>query len=382
MSDQTAPDWDPRDPSVLRDQRLAYDEMRERCPVAHSNFLGWSLFRHEDIAGVLADPETYSSASRHRAVPNGMDKPEHTKYRSVLEPYFTPKRMTAFEPVCRQIAIDLIDALPTGNQLELIGSFIHPFTLKSHCAFLGWPLDIWHDLHGWTHGNQEAGLNPDRTTGAALAREFANLVSEALRARRQEGTPASNDLTTALMQTEVDGKLLTEEEIVSLLRNWTAGQGTVSGAIELALIYLVKHPDMQATLRAKPDLLPAAIAEILRADGPLVANRRTTTRAVEIGGRTIAPGEKLTLMWIAANRDGRVFDNPDEVRLDRDQSESYLFGAGIHDCLGAPLARLEIRVVLEELLSRTKSIVLGSHEALRRAVYPSNGLLALPVQIH
>ena len=101
MSDQTAPDWDPRDPSVLRNQRLAYDEMRERCPVAHSNFLGWSLFRHEDIAGVLADPETYSSASKRRAVPNGMDKPEHTKYRSVLEPYFTPERMAAFEPVCR-----------------------------------------------------------------------------------------------------------------------------------------------------------------------------------------------------------------------------------------------------------------------------------------
>jgi cytochrome P450 len=382
MNEKTTPDWDPRNPSVLRDQRLAYDEMRERCPVAHSDFLGWSLFRHEDIAGVLADPETYSSLSRHRAVPNGMDEPDHSRYRSVLEPYFTPERMRAFEPVCRQIARELMDALPAGDQIELIGSFIHPFTLKSQCAFVGWPLDIWNDLHGWTHGNQESGLNPDRATGAALAREFANLVSEALRIRRQEAPSAVNDLTASLMKTEVDGKLLTEEDIISLLRNWTAGQGTVSGAIELVVFHLIEHPDLQARLRAKPDLLPAAIAEILRTDGPLVANRRTTTRAVEIGGRTIASGEKLTLMWIAANRDSRVFDDPDEVRLDRDQSESYLFGAGIHDCLGAPLAKLEMRVALEELLSRTKSIALGAHEALRRAVYPSNVLLALPVQIH
>lgn len=382
MTDQTPPDWDPRNPSVLRDQRLAYDDMRERCPVAHSDFLGWSLFRHEDIAGVLADPETYSSASKHRAVPNGMDGPDHSRYRRVLEPYFTPERMAAFEPVCRQIVSDLIDAMPTSGHLELIESFIHPFTLKSQCAFVGWPQAIWSDLHGWTHGNQEAGINPDRTTSAALAREFANLVSEALRAHRQEGTSAVDDLTANLIKTEVDGKLLTEEDIISLLRNWTAGQGTVSGAIELVVLHLVEHPDLQAMLRAKPELLPAAIAEILRADGPLVANRRTTANAVEIGGRAIVSGEKLTLMWIAANRDGRVFDNPDEVRLDRDQSESYLFGAGIHDCLGAPLAKLEMRVALEELLSRTKSIALGPHEALRRAVYPSNGLLALPVQIH
>jgi cytochrome P450 len=382
MSEKSTPDWDPRDPSVLRDQRLAYDDMRARCPVAHSDFLGWSLFRHEDIAGVLADPETYSSASKHRAAPNGMDGAEHARYRRVLEPYFTPERMTAFEPICRQIAKDLIDAMPSGGGLELIASFIHPFTLKSQCAFVGWPLDVWNDLHGWTHGNQEAGVNPDRTTGAALAREFASLVSEALRTRRQEGGSAVNDLTASLMKTEVDGKLLTEEDIISVLRNWTAGQGTVSGAIELVVFHLTENPDLQARLRTKPDILPAAIAEILRADGPLVANRRTTTRAVEIGGRSIAPGEKLTLMWIAANRDGRVFDDPDEVRLDRDQSESYLFGAGIHDCLGAPLARLEMRVALEELLARTKSIELGPHEALRRAVYPSNALLALPVQIH
>lgn len=108
MSDRPVSDWDPRDDAVLHDQRRAYDEMRERCPVAHSDFLDWSLFRHADVVNVLADPKTYSSASRHRAIPNGMDPPEHTLYRRALEPYFTPERMAAFEPHCRRIAIDLV----------------------------------------------------------------------------------------------------------------------------------------------------------------------------------------------------------------------------------------------------------------------------------
>ena len=381
MSDKATPDWNPRDLSILRDQRLAYDAMRERRPVAYSDFLGWSLLRHGDIAAVLDNPKTYSSASHHRAVPNGMDPPEHTLYRRVLEPYFTPERMTAFEPACRYIAIDLVQSLPRGADFEFIGAFAHPFTLKTHCAFLGWPQGVWEHLHGWTHGNQDAGLSRDKKTGVALAREFAGYVEEALRARRKAGAHASDDITSSLMATDVDGKRLSDEDMVSLLRNWTAGQGTVSAGIEILVLHLAEHPEMQETLRNKPERLPDAIDEILRVDGPLVANRRTTTRAVEIGGRKIDAGETLTLMWIAANRDSRTFDDPAEVRLDRDQSANYLFGAGIHDCLGAPLARLEMRVALEELLSRTKSIERGPATSLKRAVYPSNGLQSLPVRL-
>jgi cytochrome P450 len=380
MSDKITPDWDPRSPSVLGDQRNAYDEMRERCPVAYSEFLNWSLFGHEDIAEVLANPDVYSSVSKHRAVPNGMDAPEHTRYRAVLEPFFAPERMDAFEADCRTVAIDLIQALPTNQDLEFSGSFALPFALKTNCAFLGWPVDIWQQINVWTHGNQEAALSQNRKSGAALAQQFTGIVEHELAIRRNAATPAGNDITTHLLETEVDGERLSDDDIVSILRNWTAGQGTVSAGIEILTLYLIEHPDMQATLRNKPELIPAAIEEILRADGPLVANRRTTTQAVDIGGRSIAAGEKLTLMWIAANRDSRVFDEPAEVRLDRDQSANYLFGAGIHDCLGAPFALLEMRVALEELLSRTKAIEPGRDSVHKRASYPGNGLASLPVQ--
>lgn len=379
MPSRPAPDWDPRDPAVLRDQRAAYDEMRERCPVAYSDFLGWSLFRHADIGDVLADPETYSSASRRLAIPNGMDPPQHTIYRRALEPYFTPEWMAAFEPSCRPLAVDLVQTLLASGNADFVAGFAEPFSLQSACAFLGWPPATWKDLLGWTHGNQEASLSRDREAGERLAREFAGYVEAQIQMRRQASGEAGEDITSRLMATEIDGAPLSDEAIVSILRNWVAGHGTVAAGIGILALSLARHPEDQQRLRAEPDLLPHAIDEILRVDGPLVANRRTTTRDVEIGGRPIAAGEKLTLIWIAADRDPDAFADPGEVRFDRDETGNYLFGAGIHDCLGAPLARLEMRVALEELLARTTNISLASEP--ERAVYPSNGLARLPVHI-
>jgi cytochrome P450 len=137
---------------------------------------------------------------------------------------------------------------------------------------------------------------------------------------------------------------------------------------------------LQDRLRHDLSLIPEAIEEILRVDDPLVANRRTTTREVAIQGRTISKGETLTLMWIAANRDPRAFDDPDAVRMERSKEAGLVWGQGIHLCLGAPLARLEMRVALEELLSRTKRVeIIGAPP--RRTFYPSNGPASLSLQV-
>ena len=112
----THDDWDPRDASVLEDQRRAYDEMRERCPVAHSEFMGWSVFRHHDVAAVLADPETYGSGSRHVAIPNEMDPPVHGQYRDALAPHFGADQVTTVEPRCREIAADLLGPMLSGGE--------------------------------------------------------------------------------------------------------------------------------------------------------------------------------------------------------------------------------------------------------------------------
>lgn len=389
MGDSSAADWDPRDASVLADQRRAYDEMRERCPVAHSEFLDWSVFRHADVVSVLDDPETYSSASRRRAVPNGMDAPEHTLYRHALMHCFSTERMAALEPHCRRSAADLVQGLLTHDEEDYISAFTQPYSVETLCAFLGWPPESKAQLSDWIGSNQQATLAHDREAGKTLALAFTGFVHDALRVRRERGVESFDDITASLMQTEVDGAPMSDDDIVSVLRNWTAGHGTVAAALGIVVLYLAEHPDVQQQLRDTPALLPAAIDEILRVDGPLVANRRTTTREVELGGRTIGAGETLTLIWIAANRDGRVIADPDAVRFDDAQdanvgsraAANLVFGAGIHDCMGAPMARLELRVAIEELLSRTTSIELASTEPPTRSAYPSNGLEALTVRL-
>jgi hypothetical protein len=369
-------DWDPRDPSVLVDQRRAYDEMRETCPVAHSEFMGWSLFRHEDVVRVLEDPATYSSQSRHPAIPSGLDPPAHTRYRAALAPHFTDEAMANLAPHGRRIASELMQPMLRDGSAELMEGFATPFTLRTLCAMLGWREEQWECLGGWTHGNQRAAFSRDPAAGRALAK----LLSEHVKLNLAEHRAAEHDdVTCALLATSVDGVKLDEDQIVSVLRNWIAGEGTVAGGISLVVLHLAEHADLQQQLRSDPSLIPAAIEEILRVDDPLVANRRTTTRDVVIGGRAIPEGSALSLMWIAANRDPRAFDEPEDVRLDRGTDEGLVWGQGIHVCLGAPLARLQIRIALEELLSRTSSISVGGE--VRRSVYPSDGLASFTLRV-
>lgn len=383
MNDKVKSDWDPRSEAVLRDQRAAYDEMRERCPVASSEFMQWSLFRHEDMTRVLHDHETFSNAvSQHLTVPNGMDPPEHTAYRRIVERYFTAQRVDAFEPACREIAADLVQNARASGEVELMADLAQPFAVRVQCAFLGWS-PTWHGpLARWAQKNYEATLAQDRQAMSEIAREFEGFIDDLIDTRLQDGAQPEEDVTAALMNEKVWGRPLSNEEIASILRNWTVGEiGSIAAAVGILAHFLAQHGELQQQWRAQPSLLPAAIDEILRMHGPLVANRRRTTRPVEIGGRKIDAGERISLMWIAANRDGRVFEDPDRFRLDRDPAQNLLYGAGIHVCPGAPLARMELRVILEELLKRTTGIEPVSDKSPTNAVYPASGFATLPLWI-
>jgi cytochrome P450 len=379
MNEAIHDDWNPRDASILEEQHRAYDEMRERCPVAHSEFIGWSLFRHEDVAAVLADPATYSNVSRFLAIPNGMDPPDHGRYREALAPNFDQAQMAKLEPRAREIAAKLLAPLSAGGEMEFIEAFAMPFALKTLCALLGWPERQWECLGGWVHGSQQAAFSREPGAGKALASLFSEHVKANLASHRASPSDAA-DATDALLATEVDGAPFDDDQIVSVLRNWTAGHGTVAAGLSILALHLAEKPDLQDRLRRDPALIPAAIEEILRADGPLVANPRTTTREVEIQGRIIPEGARLTLMWIAANRDPRVFDDAAAVELERRTDAGLVWGRGIHFCQGAPLARLEMRIALEELLARTTRFEFADAPA-RRAAYPSNGLATLPLRV-
>ena len=380
---QPQPDWNPTSPEVQRDQCAAYDEMRRRCPVAHSEFMGWSLFRHEDVTRVLHDHKTFSNAvSQHLSVPDGMDPPEHTAYRRVIEPYFSAERMAVFEPICRGIAGKLVEGLSARDEVEFVSGAALPFAAQVQCAFLGWPTALQQPLVRWTRKNHEATRTRDRKAMSELALEFEGIVDDLLETRQQAGAGPKTDLTSALMHEKVWGRALSNEEVASILRNWTVGEiGTISASVGILAHYLAVHSDLQSQLRAKLELLPSAIEEILRLHGPLVSNRRVAKRAVEIGGRKIATGERITLMWMAANRDERAFDDPNSFRLDRASDKNLLYGAGIHACPGAPLARLELRVFLEELLSRTTEISVEAQKEPKLAGYPASGFAILPLRI-
>ena len=225
--------------------------------------------------------------------------------------------------------------------------------------------------------DQQAAFTADLAAGKA--RLFSEHVKANLDAHR--GSPhAVDDATNGLLAISVEGSPLGDEQIVSILRNWTAGHGTVSAGLSILVLHLAEQPELQLRLRSDPSLIPAAVEEILRADDPLVANRRTTTREVEIGGRTIPEGASLSLMWIAANRDPGAFEDPESIEPRRGLDASLVWGRGIHFCLGAPLARLELRVALEELLARTERFERAG-EAPPRSVYPSNGVARLAPSI-
>lgn len=380
MSRRRQPDWDARSDAVLADPLRAYDEMRQRCPVAYDEPHGWSLFRHADVLRVLEDYATFSNVvSKHHSVPNGMDPPEHSHYRRAIEPFFGAERMRLFEPICREIARSLSDALPALGTIELMQAFALPFAVRCQCAFLGWPNTLAEPLLAWMRDHQAAAAASDRAALTLLAAQFKGYVQAELKARREMS--AAEDVMFELMHTDVCGAPLSEDDLTSILRNWTVGEiGSLAASIGIVASQLAHDEALQQRLKESPTRLAALIDELLRIEGPLLSNRRRATREVTIGGRTIAEGEMVTLMWVSANRDEQVFEGPAEVRLDREPSANLLYGAGIHVCPGAPLARLELRVAFEELLRGSRRILSTGVPALR-AVPPATGWAHLPLQV-
>lgn len=206
MNDDFEPDWDSKAADVFRDQSAAYDEMRERCPVAYSDYLQWSVFRHEDVSRVLNDHQAFSNVvSQHLSVPNGMDPPEHTVYRRIIEPYFSPPRMEAFAPICREIVADLVRKTIAVGDLELMADFALPFAVRVQCVFLGWPPSLHEPMLRWTRKKHQATLAQDRPGMAEVADEFKRLIDAMLETRIQTGTTPESDATAALMHEKHDG---------------------------------------------------------------------------------------------------------------------------------------------------------------------------------
>ncbi len=384
MSPTPANDWSLHAPAVQQDPITAYDDLRERLGVAFSDTLHWSVLRHADVLRTLQEHATFSNAvSTHVAVPNGMDPPEHTAYRAAIAPFFTAEKVAAFAPVCQKVLDDLLAQVRHRHGAAAFDAIAHlalPFAVRVQCAFMGWPLDLEASLTHWIARHHHASGAQDRPTLAALGEQFNALVTQLLDERIALGPTAPQDVTTALLRTEVNGAPLSHEAIVSIVRNWTVGEiGTIAASVGILAEYLAQHPDLQATLRQSPSRQAEAIEEILRLHGPLSANRRVATCPVTLSGRDIPAGARLTIHWPAANRDPRVFDDADQFRWGRNPADNLLYGAGIHVCPGAPLARMELQRALASLLATTTQIAPAG--AAMPTQHPAMGFSQLPLTL-
>lgn len=223
----------------------------------------------------------------------------------------------------------------------------------------------------------KAAFTQDRAAGKALASLLSKHVKANLDAHR-DSADRVEDVTDALLATVVDGRRIDDDQIVSILRNWIAGEGTGTAGLSLLVLHLAERSDLQDRLRSDPALIPAAIEEILRADGPLVANRRTSAREVEIGDRTIPEGATLTLMWIAANRDPRASRTRTRSSLTETRGRAWSGVKAFTSALGHPWP--DSRCAWPRGAAVADEPVRVRGQALRRTTYPSNGLAALPLR--
>ena len=380
-ADDGIPLWEPLSTESLVDQRGTYDRGRAACPVARSP-RGVTLFRHADVVAAAMDPATFSSAvSTRRQVPNSLDPPEHAAFRAAIDPFFKLERMRALEPRVRACADRIVAAAPRDTVVDAVVDIGYPFAVHAQTEWLGWH-GVENRLVAWMVENHAATRAADRSQTAAVAAAFDDIVAEQVHRRRALGDAAPADPTTELLNVRVEGRLLSDADIVSILRNWTAGDlGSLAAALGVVLHFLATHHEIQAELRADPSGLAPAIDEMLRIDDPFLVNRRLVTRDTHVAGFRLAAGTRVYLNWTSVNRDEAVFGDPDAYRPAENAAHNLVYGAGVHVCPGRPLATLELVAATDALLQQTTSIVLADDVAAERETYPVGGWRRLPIRL-
>jgi hypothetical protein len=356
MSDHDG--YDIFSPEFRQDPHSTWRAMREGgCPVAHSGAWGgsWMPVAYNDIRDIARDGTRFSSRAVEVAGPlesaGGLhlppltsDPPQHKPHRDVLMPYFLPKRIAEFEPFIRQQAQRLIGVLAAKGGGDVVADFAQHLTIAVLTKMLGVPPG--EQFTDWMIRMIRIGPK-DQSVRAQAVGEILDYLGALLDARTAE---PRDDLISYLASAEIDGEPLSRKhQIGAAFLVLIAGADTTWSAIGASLWHLASHDDDRRRLVADPALVDTATEEFLRVYAP-VSVGRLTQEALELHGRSIAVGERVLLAFGAANRDPEVFEAPNEIRIDRTRNRHLTFGSGGHRCLGSNLARLELRITLEEWL--------------------------------
>jgi cytochrome P450 len=311
----------------------------------------WILRRAEDVRKVYNDTTNFTSQHFSRfanligeewnLLPAEIDPPMHTKYRSVLNPLFGPKKMQAMEQRVRAAARRCTQALEGRKECELMQEFAFPFPVSVFLDLIDLPQERMKEFLRWAHGLLHV---PDIKSVSEAVRNVVTYLREVIAQRRKN---PGDDFISYGLKAEIDGRKFTDDELLGYCFNlFLGGLDTVSSNAALQFRHLAENPEHQNALRADPAMIPAAVEELLRAYAA-VTTFRTCIKETQIRGITIKPGDKVAMSTTLANRDPLEFDAPDEVRLKR-QSPHMTFAYGPHRCIGSHLARRELVIALEQ----------------------------------
>jgi hypothetical protein len=392
-----ATDFDHTDPQWVADPYPIWDELRSRCPVAHSARYGgtWLPVRHEDVAAVAYDTEHFTSrsvvVSEVRPGPDDLpapiglappitsDPPFHAMARRLLLPAFSPKRIAALEPFTRDLCVELLDATAGNDAIDAAVDYAQHIPLRVIVRMLGFPQE---DADVFRRFIRMVLEDVDQSAEERQALQDEGELDAYMDARIAEHlAQPQDDLTTFLLDAELDGNKLDPDHVRgTMVLLMIAGIDTTWSAIGASLWHLARNPADRRRLAAEPGLMTTAVEEFLRAYAP-VTMARLVAQDFDFEGRRMKEGEWLLLPFPAANRDPEFFPDPDEVRIDRVENRHAAFGLGIHRCIGSNLARMELRVALEEWLRRYPDFELTDPTKVSWSAGQVRGPRTLPVRI-
>ena len=354
----------------------AYEQLRNSSPVLHIQpFDLWMIFDFESVKRALVDHDTFSSDLAH-APGHGnpgewfifFDPPRHTKLRALIAKAFTPRVVANLEPRIRELSRQLLDQTIERGTMDLATEFAVPLPMWVIAEMLGVPVADWPRYRRWSDVILKLANTFTRDEEAFRTLDEYQAVTAEMRAFlpdliAQRRAAHQDDLLTRLVAAEVDGERLTEEEILGFVQLLlVGGQETTANLINNAVLCFLDNPEQLARLRVAPELLPAAIEEVLRYRSPVQWMPRATRREAVMHGQVIPVGKIVMPMIGSANRDPRQFPDASRFDITRDPNPHLAFGHGIHSCLGAPLARLEARIALADFLERVQEFQLASDE--------------------
>jgi len=385
-------DFDPEVEESFDSPHAEFDRLRAQCPVAHTDKWGgfWALTRYEDVKRAASDASTFITSVQNvipkvaftgRRPPLHLDPPEHTPYRRALNPLLSREKTLALEPAVRRITVDLLTPLLARGEGDICGEFSSHLPVHVFGAWMNIrdrALETLHDAGRAfilsVHLNNEDQM---KSTSLRLYEMARDLIAE----RRRNPMPVEDDPTSALLAARNGaGDPLPDEMIVGTVRQLLV-VGIVAPMVMIGnmAVHLARHPDLQQALRANPADIEDAVEEFLRLYSPYRGFARTANRDVQFGDRTIREGEAIALVYASANRDEDVFEDAASFRLRRPNIGDHLaFGRGPHNCPGAQLGRLQLKIALEELLARTTGFSLNGAIGMTR--WPEVGAVTVPLR--